>query len=217
MKRIIILIVVLILLIGGGIGFYFYQIHKAPTLSELLTIKGVREFSDVQKENFEEAKALLEKNINDYKGLTYLAILKNIAGDTQGAIEIYNKMLTIKTQDILPLNNLAQIYYDLKDYKKAEELSLKILSISPKWMNSYDLLMDLYQFHLTDKRADLEPILLNGLEIYPEMKTAMLSKLAVYYDEFVMNKEKALQYYKELIKVDPNNQSAAARLRELLK
>ena len=30
-------------------------------------------------------------------------------------------------------------------------------------------------------------------------------------------KEKALKYYKELIKVDPNNQSAAARLRELLK
>jgi len=69
---------------------------------------------------------------------------------------------------------------------------------------------------LKDKRQDLEKILLRGLEEYPEMKASLLAKLAVYYDELMNNKEKAIEYYEKALK-ENYNETMAKRLKELKK
>lgn len=214
-----VIIAVIILALAGGLAVYQFGIGKNKlAVSLLLKNISVAGLNESQKQSFDEVKETLLKNPDDYSGLLELALLKQGLNDNEGAIALYERLREIKPDDVLPLNNLGAIYYNLGDYEKAEQMYLKILSdITPKWLNSYNELFAIYQFQLKDKRATYEAIIERGIESYPEMKQNLISKAAVYYDEVMNNKEKALEYYKKLAELAPDDPAVKARLSELKK
>ena len=206
-------------------GFFLWQTMNSNNqtqspqnnlaLEELLKINTTLEMNDMQKTIYEEAKNKLMENPEDYESLLNLARLKQDLLDHEGAITMYQNLREKKPDDVIPLNNLGTIYYNQKKYEEAEEMYLAIFEITPKWTNSYRELTNIYRYHLKDKKEEIEPLLLNGIEKYPEMEADFIGLLAVYYDEIVPNKEKAIEYYEKLIALYPGNNNFEERLEEL--
>lgn len=200
-------------------GVAFININNKKDLSEngLLKINTTLVMNDSQKQTYAEIKDKLAIDPEDYSGLFELARLKQDMLDIEGAIALYNQLHAMKPADILPMNNLGSLYYDNKRYEEAEKIYLDVLKVTPKWINAYNSLMDIYQYHLTDKRASFEAVLLNGIKEYPEMEQTLISKTAVYYDQLMNNKVKAIEYYRKLLKFTPNDAVIKARIAELSK
>ncbi|MBI5077436.1 tetratricopeptide repeat protein [Candidatus Falkowbacteria bacterium] len=216
-KIIFIIISVVIVIAVVAEALVFWSDKKTPDVTDLLKINTTLQMNEMQKKQYEEIVMRLKKDSNDYYLRFALARLKQDLLDFAGAIELYERLGKEKPNDLLIWNNLAGIYYNQGKYEKAEELHLKILTISPKWYNSYEELGSIYQFHLKDKRPGFEKILLKGIEEYPEMKLALMAKLAVYYDEMMQNYPKAIEYYEKLVKTKYNIEVIAPRLKELKK
>ena len=213
---IIAVVVIAIFIVAGGLIFYKYQIKSnAFVVNQLMQISSAATMNDSQQKNYNDVKNRLLTNPADYKALFDLAGLKQGLGDEAGAIELYEKLHQEKPEDILPLNNLGSIYFNQKKYQQAEQMYLTILAITPKWLNSYNELYSLYQFFLKDKKNDYEKIILNGIEKYPEQRQNMLSKAAVYYDEIMNNKAKAIEYYEKLLKLIPGDTQIKDRIKQL--
>ena len=212
-KEIIIIIIVLLLIVGGIAGAKFYKNYAEK--NSILKINTTFKMTAEQEKDFNDLKAALEKDKNDYQSTFELARLKQDLKDYSGALKLYEKLLKIKPNDILIMQNKGSIYYDLARYEDAEQMQLDILRKTPKWMGAYQELMMIYEFHLKDRKSTLEALLLRGLELVPESEVDFVSMLAKYYDELLGDKEKALEYYKRLTKLQGTNQQAQQRLIEL--
>ena len=223
-KKSILVIIILVLFVAG---YIFWQTmnknnqaqnpQNNVALEELLKIDTTLEMNEMQKTIYNEAKEKLQEDQEDYESLLSLARLKQDLLDFEGAIEMYENLRTKKPDDLLPLNNLGTIYYNQKEYEKSEQMYLEILEITPKWTNSYRELTNIYRYQLKDKKEEIEPLLLRGIEKYPEMADDFVGSLAVYYDEIVPNKEKAIEYYEKLNALYPGNDNFEERLEELKK
>jgi tetratricopeptide (TPR) repeat protein len=214
-KLAIVLLVVLIIAIGWYVWDKKINSSEAK-IEKLMQINGSGTLSEIQKKTLIEVKEKLLLYNDNYSALLDLALIKQAVGDLDGALALYEKMRELRKNDLLPLNNSASIYFDRKEYEKAEAAHLRILNdITPKWMNSYNELYSIYQFHLKDKRGSFESVLLNGIEQYEEEKAALTMKTAIYYDELMNNVAKAIEYYEKAVKLSPNNQEAKKRLKEL--
>jgi len=213
-----VLIAVVVLAVAGGVIYKFGISNNKLSVAVLLKGIDVAGLNDSQKLTIEEIRGKLMKDPNDYSGLLELAGLKQGLNDYDGAIALYEELRKIQPNDIVPLNNLGSIYYNLGEYEKSEQMYLKILNdITPKWLNSYNELFAIYQFHLKGKKEAYEAVLLRGIEEYPEMEQNLVSKAAVYYDELMNDKVKALEYYQRMLKFDPSNSVIKARISELKK
>jgi tetratricopeptide (TPR) repeat protein len=217
-KKLLILIIVFgIVMIGGLTAFKLLSKPENADLEKLLKINTTLALNASQQATFDEAKGKLELDITDYSALLNLAKLKQELLDYDAAEALYKGLNVRKSDDLLVLNNLASLYYDIKKYPEAEKANYDILAVSPKWLNAYTNLYEIYQFHMKDNRAKLEPVLLRGIEEYPEMKNDLIMMTATYYDELMANKAKAIEYYEMVLKVDPSNATAKARIAELKK
>lgn len=216
-KSIVILLIVTIIFLGAGWYVWDKKINSSDArIEKLMEINGSGKLSEIQQKSLIEIKEKLLLYNDNYSALLDLALIKQAVGDLAGALALYEKMSSLRGNDLIPLNNSASIYFDRKEYEKAEAAHLKILTdITPKWFNSYNELYSIYQFHLKDKRGSFESVLLNGIEKYEEEKSALTNKTAVYYDELMSNVPKAIEYYEKTLKLSPNNQAVKKRLKEL--
>ena len=214
-KRNIAIIIVVIILVMGGL--VFVKLHGSDLqVSELMKIKTELEMNETQKALFSELEINLKKDPSDYSLLFKLARLKQDMLDWDGAVELYNKLLEEKPDDTLVLNNLGTIYFDSKQYEKAEEIQLKIIAKTPKWVGAYRELMMIYRYHLKDKAPILEDKLLYGYENFAdELEQDFTSMLAVYYDEIMGDPIKAKQYYERLAELRPGDEGIQSRLIEI--
>ena len=208
-----VILVVVILLVVGSLTFaVFYRDNYK--LNKLTTINGKVAMTADQQKLYEELKGKLAENSDDYSSLFKLARLKQDVLDWDGATELYWALRKVKPDDILPLINLGSIYFDSQQYVKAAEVQKAIIKANPKWGGAYRELAMIYKYHLKDDRAELGPLLLNALKVYPELETDMTSLLANYYDELVFDKDKAIEYYTKLLKLRPD-EAVRQRLAEL--
>ncbi|MDD4606717.1 MAG: tetratricopeptide repeat protein [Patescibacteria group bacterium] len=215
-KKVFIIAIILIVILA--LGYFLFtkiKVKQQPIDKDLIKINTGLEMDEKQQTTYNEIIEKLNKDKDDYSALIDLARLKQDLLDYDGAIELYNYLLTIKPKDGLVLNNLANVYYNLKNYEKAEEIYLFILDFNPKWTNSYNELFSIYRYHLKDKQSEIEPLLLNGIEKYPEMKIDLMSKLALYYDEMVLDKNKAIEEYQAILELDPENEMVKGELNRL--
>ncbi len=212
-RNIAIIIVVIILVIGGLV---FVKLHGADLqVSELMKINTTLEMNEAQQALFSELEGNLKNDPSDYSSLFKLARLKQDMLDFDGAAELYNKLLETKPGDTLVMNNLGSIYYDSKQYDKAEELQLQIIAKTPKWIGAYKELMMIYRYQLKDKAPTLEDKLLYGYNNFAEYKLDFTSMLSVYYDEIMNDPMKAKPYYEELAELLPEDAQVQARLIEI--
>jgi tetratricopeptide (TPR) repeat protein len=207
-------VVVVVIIVGLVLAKPYW---KSGFGADVLKINTTLTLNETQEKTLSNIKESLAKDPSDYLALLDLAKLKQSLLDNAGAEKMYLKLSKINAADILPLNNLASLYVDTKRYDEAEKTYLAIFNINYKWLNAYQGLYDLYQFQLPERRAKLEPILLKGIEEFPEMKSALLNMTAVYYDELMNDKIKAIEYYKKTIERDPTKKDAKDRLTQLLK
>ena len=204
-------------MIGGLTAFKLLSKPENADLENLLKINTTLTMDAAQQESFNDVKSKLELDITDYSALLNLAKLKQELLDYDAAETLYKGLNVRNSKDILVLNNLASLYYDIKKNPEAEKANMDILAVSPKWINAYTNLYEIYQFYLKNDRAKLEPVLLRGIEEYPEMKKDLIMMTATYYDELMGNNEKAIEYYGKVLETDPTNAGAKARIAELKK
>ncbi len=207
--------IIIIVLILGVSAYFYYDYNKQNSQPEILQIDTELEMNEIQSELYDQLKQDIAVDPEDYSARFKLGRLKQDLLDKQGAIEIYEELLQENPEDIAVLQNMADMYYSLKNYEKAEELNLQILEITPKWVNAYRNLLMIYQFQLQDKKEKFADLLDKALEKAPELKNDLLGIGVRYYDDVMNNKEKTIEYLEEKLKVDPDDSVAKQRLQEL--
>lgn len=216
-KQKIIIIIVLVILILAGLlaGRIWWWQSKVGIVQTVLN----EIFKKEQlPENVRAAVEKLKTNPQDVDSYIIVASYKREQGKYDEAIKVYSAALEIRPTDTLLLMNIAELYERTKQYAEAEEAYLKVIETNPRWVNSYRNLVTLYRYNFTEKRNDIPKILELGLKNNEGMgiDAEFIGQLAVYYQEFGP-KEKAIEYYKKLIELDPKNETAKEELKKLEK
>jgi len=233
MKKKAIYIIILFLLLAG-IGFYFFSERKTQdrgqedltSLDKILTLEIKRtDLSETQitryQENFAEDKkiVLTSSNAFDLSALNDIAMIKRMAGDFEGARDVWNYVSLKSPKNSVSFFNLGQLYAeDLKDNKKAEEGFLKALENSQGESGNeqyYRGVVDFYTYYYPEKISEVEKILLAALatEQYQNSQD-LLALIAAYYGNNG-KKEKALEYWQKVLKIDPGNEAVKAEIEKL--
>jgi len=218
-KKKILVISSLIILILIASGFFFYSKNKkTPANENIFSLPEGMVLTEEQQKKFDEANAALKINPEDADALIKIAQLKYYFNDLEGAKTVYLKVSELKPGDILVLNNLADIYDQLKDYDNEEKILLKLTEANSGWINGFRALKNLYAFHMKEKYPQMESILLKGIEankvVYGEAPVDFYSMLAVVYQD-TGNNEKAIEYYEKVLELDPKNEGAKIELEKL--
>ncbi|OPX43759.1 beta-barrel assembly-enhancing protease [Ruminiclostridium hungatei] len=88
----------------------------------------------------EEAVALLEKIIPDYKNTNIygsLGYLYNLQGDLEKALKFNLEASEYNSTGGVILDNLGQTYYLMGDLEKAQETFKKLMTLNPKFPEAY--------------------------------------------------------------------------------
>ncbi|MFA6534253.1 MAG: tetratricopeptide repeat protein [Patescibacteria group bacterium] len=167
--------------------------------------------TETEKAKYEETVVKLEQNQKDPEALVNLARLRNYGGDLEGAIKIYLEALKLRPNDTLILNNLGDAYYSLGDYKKSEEMYLKIIENNPKWISAYRELVNIYHYKLKDKYTTVPALLERGLSADPGSSEDFYALLGIYYED-VGDIANAILYYEKVLAINPQNIGARSAL-----
>ncbi len=94
---------------------------------------------------------------------------RRIAGDTEGALEVWTYITQVAPNHYLAYSNLGDLYmHTLKDYPKAEASFTKSIELKPKHVDGYRNLYMLYHYlYKTDTELDGD-ILAQGLRANPD-------------------------------------------------
>lgn len=176
------------LLIGTGIavllgaGFYIYSSRNAAPASVAAKQPSLERPYEITIEMPEDAKTTLRANVvklhdmlqadpQNYDAWLDLATHYKIAGDFEGAEEVWNYLLVAgpSTMKYILLGNLGNLYlYFKKDYPKAEEYYLQALAIAPDEISFYADMYRMYAYAYKTDTTAARDILEKGIKINPE-------------------------------------------------
>lgn len=162
---------------------------------------------------FKEAKKILRKDPRNFEAYFEIGWVKAELKDFQGAEQAYQKSLSINPNNLVALNNLAYVYIQLKNYSRAEESFLKSLKLNPHYIHTYISLVDFYQNYYTEKKSEIEKVLLEGLKKAPENENLLLV-LAAYYRD-TGQKGKAIETYERILRQRPGNEAIREEILKL--
>lgn len=111
---------------------YAEQAYKLESdeSSNLLLVKVYWQLKD-QNKAFDQFERWLKLQPNDWKAFRLYANLLTIAGKKELSIEMYQKVLAIKADDIFSLNNVALLYLESNNVESALIYSELALKVSP--------------------------------------------------------------------------------------
>jgi len=211
--QIFLIVLTIIVVVAGLVLLKYHQAGRSD--DALLNINSDIQMNETQSQLYEEIKKNFASDPDAY--LFRLGRLKQDLGDYAGAIEIYEKIHENKPEDLLPLINTGSIYFDTGRYEEAEKIQLEIVSINYKWLNAYQELLMIYQYHLKDKKATLESLMLEAQKNSPELEKEFNVLFAKYYDDLMNDNAKAIEYYGKILEANPDDSGAKQRLAELKK
>jgi tetratricopeptide (TPR) repeat protein len=133
----------------------------------------------------------------EFKAKVAAAVDKNNNGDKDGALVDYLNLLKEAPNNILILNNIANIYSDKGNWIKAEEYYKKVLAVDSGHVPTYRMLGYLYQYRFSDGEARIKELFDKGL-MATNNDSRLLSWIADYYNG-INQPEKALYYSKILV------------------
>lgn len=200
-KTQIILIVSAIILIGVVFGLFWL----AFTAEERAMTKASKEHAQGEKflQQYLEAKEKIKKDPEDFGAYFEIGFVKAEFKDYPGAAEAYKKSYALNPNSLVALNNLAGVYIKMKEYSKAEETYLESINKFSDYVQSYYGIIDLYQNYLTERKSQIEPILLKALSGLPNDQN-LLSLLAGYYRDTKQN-DKAIGIYERILSLRPED------------
>lgn len=132
------------------------------------------------------------QNNGDLKSRILELVEKANEGKTQEALDGYLVLEKEAPEDLLLLNNIADLYSDMSNWAKAEEYYKKLLAAHPDFVQGYRMLAYLYQYRFNDDEAKIKALIDGGLsknDNHPDL----LSWIIDYYQQKEEG-EKALLY-----------------------
>ncbi|MDO8430301.1 MAG: hypothetical protein Q7S73_02965 [bacterium] len=172
--------------------------------------------ADSKKKSIEVIKNVseqLKKNPDVLDGWLILGLYRREIGDAEGAAEAWKYLTTIRPKDARAFSNLAGLYsHELKDYPKAEEWYNQGIKADSNAVYLYFSLAEFYQY-FTKEIEKVDDVFLLGLKNNPG-DLSLISQLAYFYKS-IGEKEKALDYFKKLVALDPSNDKAKQELENL--
>lgn len=227
-KTIILSVSILVLVIVSTGAFWAYQQGYLFKKKDVLTPAKLLASFNVQNHNltaeqiklfqqrFNEKKAELEKEPDFFDGWLYVGVLKKGVGDYEGAREVFLYASQIRPNSSTPLANLADLYaYFLDEPQKAEQAIKQAIIKDPNDYNFYLTLADIYRYKFTDGAAKYEKTMAEALAKFPN-NVNLIAPLAGYFRD-TNQTSKAIEWYKKLVKLSPDNAAAKEDLAELEK
>lgn len=226
--------IIILVLLAAGIGFYFYNEKKQPngeqpsavSLDKILTLDIKKtNLSQEQiasfQENFAADKKLVLTTTSTFNLAAFndIAMIKRMVGDFEGARDAWAYIGLKSPKNSVSFLNLGQLYAeDLKDNKKAEENFLMALENSKGESGNeqyYRGVVDFYTYFYPEKIGEVEKILLAAVatEQYQNSQD-LLALLATYYQNNGQ-KEKALEYWRKVLLIDPDNEGVKGEIERL--
>jgi len=136
--------------------------------------------------------------------------------DYKYAIEAYKKAESLATEgNILPVNNIGNIYEILGEYDLAEDQYLKALAMSPVEYDTNKKLFNLYYYKLDKSSDEIIALLDNALETAVEK--APLLQLKASYLKDIGDYKGALEIYESLVENYPQFTVVIDELKNKLK
>src|SRR3989344_1582590 len=225
-KLTLILEIILFLFVAAGIGYYFYtQKAGAPDIAvQDKQEKNLFEFkpqcpdlTEEQiaslKERFDKVKEFLAKTPDHMGGWMEVGLIRKGLCDYQGAADVWTYVGEIRPENSLSFANLGDLYtHFLVDYPKAEAAYLRAIENEKHDVNYFRNFFELYYYY-TEKKHLAEKVLLDGLNYNPNSQDLM-TLLASYYRDNG-NKEKAIEYFNKVLKLNPDNEAVKRELERL--
>lgn len=126
---------------------------------------------------------LLREDLTSFKNWLDLAIQYKIAGDYEGARDVWEFINETSPTNSVSFHNLGDLYhFNLKDYPKSEENFRKAIENSPQNTQSYGGLHGLYKYSYKQDSNLAESVLLEGIEAVTNNIDLVIA-LANYYKE----------------------------------
>jgi cytochrome c-type biogenesis protein CcmH/NrfG len=197
---ILIFVAVAILVISVvALGYYVF------TSEERNMTKSAKEHPQGEKllKQYNEAKAKLKDNPNDFGAYFDIGFVKNEFKDYEGAVKAYKKSTELNPNSIIAYNNMADDYIKLGKYPEAEAAYMRSLQVAANYTPTFYGLIDLYQNYYKEKKMMIERVLQDGLKVSPDDQN-LLSLLAGYYRD-TGQKEKAIEIYEKILKLRPDD------------
>jgi len=224
-KTIQIIILILIILIIGGYFFneFYLKKHQNINQDQEINLNSLFEFknyneklSDQEFENYSkrvlDAKEIILNNPQALNPSHWLMIarMKKYVNDFKGAEQIYFFLIQKDENNYLVYGNLADLCSDyLFNYEKAAEYYWKAIEKSETNPNMqflyYKNLVGIYSSNLENDRNDFENKILKIYENKYKNSFDFLTMLASYYKN-INNKNNAIKYLEQALKLDPQNQ-----------
>lgn len=220
-KKTVILVVSVIILLGAALSIVFiYLPWRANKIEAAKLLSDERTKRDYEK--ILERRENLRKDPRDIAQYTGLAFNWKSIGDTLNDKKYYQQALewALEGLDRLPrhaiLNmNTGNLYKELDEYEKAEKYYRKAIESAPGDPQTYLLLVDLYKYNLKKPEAEIVKVYQDGLSRLLNT-LPLLNSFAAYLRD-TGQKQRALDFYRELTKAVPDNQSYKQTIAELEK
>ena len=135
--------------------------------------------------NIKKLQASLARNYDNYGDWMDLAIRYKMAGDYDGAREIWEYISYIHPSEPVSLHNLGDLYaHYLKDYPKAEDYYKQAIDAEPTQAIHYLALFDLYRYSYKQNTNAAVDILKLGIpRVVGNEAIDMYTALGSYYQD----------------------------------
>ncbi len=123
----------------------------------------------IAQEKIKSSVALIKEDYNHDLPWLDLGAYRKLAGDYDGAISAWKFLMQIRPNDFVAPHNLGDLYgYVLQNYSESEKYFLKSIENNKNNILAYLSLAEIYAVPSFGKIAQIEKILLRGLENNPK-------------------------------------------------
>lgn len=208
-----VLSIIITLIIVGGASFYLSRGGASvEEESDYFTFKVMNEDLSQFKidqftEKFENAKAAVELNPDDFNFWVVLGSAKKQVGDYKGAEEIWIHAGEIRPLNSTSFNNLADLYTNFtKEYDKAESAHFITVQNSAGEPQNPGFYRNFYSFYLynLENLDKAEVILLEAIAVNPN-SAELYALLGYFYRDQRDDTTKAIEYFEKNLELNPDN------------
>lgn len=154
--------------------------------------------SEQSREEILRLTELAKNNDDNFAVWLDLASNRKVAGDTEGAAEIWIYMTKKFPSEITPHINLGDLFhFYLKDYAQAELAYKRVTELNSIYYPAYLSLHQLYRDSYIEKADLADDILLEGLRV-GSSQIPLMAQLGEYYEN-IGDIESAKKYYQMIV------------------
>lgn len=216
------IITLIAVIIVAVVGYFWYQQSQIGSYGhrEIVTYvdRGLTQehrtkiLEQIEEEKQAIADAEKSEDSSVISNILQVGNLYYRLGELATSIEYYDQILADYPADAPALENKGQSLYEMGDYEGAEANWHKALETN-QYEVTYIRLAKLYNKKLTDKQADIKPLIETAITNLGQEKSLLIILGHWYRDNGFI--DEAISHYKIVLQLDPDNQDIAAEISKL--